>query len=212
MAVRVVVSDKVAFGDHAEKIKSEVSLGYGSDISSQIEIRYDFGLTADIEYARQIGAIAVLDSTNLVGPSNGISAALGVYPYIQVFMPLGSNSYVELSTPKPIPVIVTSGSGDTQNRTAYGEGLEFWDIEQQDAGFESSYSNGTVAGKLLKIRDALGCSWWEARCRARKSTGQGWSKFNGWGKIDVNAAIAFSGGIDADYYPLRSNAWLSGIL
>jgi hypothetical protein len=93
---------------------------------------------------------------------------------------------------------VTSGGGTTQNDTAYGDGLEFWD----DGSGGSSAANGRIAGKLLKIKHSRGGSWWDARYAARQTASNGgvWDKFNGYGKIDVAAAIAYGGSIPADDY------------
>ena len=205
MAIRVIVSD-TALGDHANTVKAAISLGYGSDISNQIEIKTG-GLSADLAYADSIGAIAVVRSTT--GYSSYASLAESYYPRILMFMPLGSNSNVELTT--ALSVIVSSGAGDTENKnnTAYGNGLEFWDNDYDTATSDdvSSYSNGVVAGKLLKIRDTLSCSWWEARYRARKTADRTednrpvsteWHNLNGYGKINISNAVAYTDEIISD--------------
>lgn len=199
---RVVISDVDA--GHAATIKAAILVGYGSDISVDITTRVSFGFNSDADYAALVGAVALLRST--VGLTSFINKAQQVYDAngIQSFVPLGSNSDVELSQPSSIPVIVTSGAGDTENDTAYGPGLEFWDDDNDGnpAGDTSSYSNGTVLGKLLKIKDQRAGSWWNARYAARQTASNNgvWDKFNGYGKINVAAAIAFAGSVPADPY------------
>lgn len=204
MSIRVIVSD-TSNGDHAQAVKAAISSGYGSDISDQIGI-VTGGIMVALEYAKNNGAIAVVRSTS--GISSYQTSALDYYPDILAFMPLGSNLFVELiSTPG---VIVSCGAGDNENKnnTGYGTGLEFWDndLETTVTSDFSSFANGVIAGKILKIKDTLNCSWWEARYRARMTcdkgednrTGADWDLFNGYGKINVNNAIAYSGVIIAD--------------
>lgn len=204
--IRVIVSD-LSSGDHANAVKSAISLGYGSDISDQIEIKTG-GLSADLAYAQSIGAIAVVRSTT--GYSSYESTVEGYYPGIQVFMPLGSNTFSQLTT--SLSKIISCGAGDAENKnnTAYGNGLEFWDndYETTTAADASSYSNGVVAGKLLKIKDTLNCGWWETRYRARMTADRTednrltseWDLYNGYGKINVSNAIAYSESIITDPY------------
>jgi len=197
--MRVLISDYTQYHDHAEKIAREISRGYGSDISDDILIRYDQGYYADLAYADAnniemlVRSMAGLFSTTVV-------LAAAHYPNLQCFYPLGSNQYIELSFLSAVPLIIPCGAGDTQNRTGYGNALEFWDVEEEDEGFQSSYSPGRICGKLGRIKDALNCSTWEARYRARMTTGQSWTKYNGYGRIDVDAAIAYEGEIPTDPY------------
>ena len=112
--IRVIVSDTAA-GDHANAVKSAISSGYGSDISSEIEIVAG-NLSTALAYADSIGAVAVVRSTT--GISSLQELAQNYYPDIQVFMPLGSNSYIELTG--ELDVIVSSGAGDTENKNNTG--------------------------------------------------------------------------------------------
>lgn len=112
-------------------------------------------------------------------------------------MPTGSNTASRIWNSNAIlPSIVVTGAGDTANATA-------WDVEfhapDPFGGAASSYANGFIAGQLLAIRDSLGCSWWEARFRARAS-GHVWTQKSGYGKILPAAAIGYSGGIPPDPY------------
>lgn len=199
MAIRVLVPG--SFPDHEAVVKSAISFGYGSDISSQILV-VNGNLGTALAQAAATGAIAAVYSYG--GLPNYIAIANVYYPGIQSFMPLGSNSPMLIGLPTSIPLIVTCGAGDSKNDTAYGPGLEFWDDDNDgDPNVDaSSFSNGTICGKLLKIKDTKNCSWWEARFRARKTATNGgiWDQFNGYGKIDVTAALAYAGGIDPDPY------------
>jgi hypothetical protein len=138
-------------------------------------------------------------------------------------MPLGSNLFAELpafgtygasgTTPDP-RVIVTVGAGDEElkNNTAWGNGIEFWDwdITQTDppSSDQSSYSNGTIAGKLMYIKDYWTAQgeerdWWDVRWVARKTadrtepnrsadstiTTVTWCRYNGFGRINVADAL-----------------------
>ncbi len=212
MSIRIIISDPVSTG-HPESIRTAISIGYGSDISAQCEINTS-GLSAALARAVTINAIAVIRSTT--GVNNYTSLAQGYYNnyLIQTFMPLGNNFYVELSTPTSIPVIITCGAGDEelQNNTGYGSGLEFWDYDlsqtEDPTGDQSSYSNGIILGKILKIKDTLNCSWWEARYRARMTcprtepnrVDSPWEKINGYGRINILSATGYSETIIADPY------------
>lgn len=193
MSARIVIADTNP--DHAGYVKDAISLGYGSDISGQIEI-HAADLGPSIAYAQSIGAVALVHS--YVGIEYHVAEAHMAYPAIECFMPLGSNEHVELDALQSVPVIVSCGAGQTQNDTAYGDGLEFWD----NPDFVSSNANGTVCGKLLKIKDVLGCSWWESRYRARMTASNAgvWDKYNGYGQINLAAALAFAGEIPPDPY------------
>ena len=184
MAIRIIVAD--VFLEHGASVKNAISTGYGSDISAQISI-VPVDLGEAIVHAQASGSIAVVHS--YTGVESHVAEAQVVYPTILCFMPLGSNSFVELTALSDIPVIVTSGAGTTQNDTAYGDGLEFWDSPD----FVSSNSNGVICGKMLYIKDTLGLDWLDVRryCRATTSQRGQWNKFNGYGQIDVAAALAY---------------------
>lgn len=212
MSIRIIISDLTLTG-HPESVRNAISVGYGSDISAQCEINVD-GLSSALARAVEVGAEAVIRSTT--GVNNYISLAQGYYNNhgIQTIMPLGSNSFVELSVPTEVPVIITCGAGDEElrNNTGYGDGLEFWDwdLSQTDppTSDQSSYSTGIILGKLLKIKDDLSCSWWEARYRARMTCSREesnretspWGKYNGYGRPDIISAEAYSGEIISDPY------------
>ena len=154
-------------------------------------------------------------------------------------MPLGSNLFAELpafgtygasgTTPDP-RVIITIGAGDEElkNNTAWGNGIEFWDwdITQTDppSSDQSSYSNGTIAGKLMYIKDYWTAQgeerdWWDVRWVARKTadrtesnrsadstiTSVTWCRYNGFGRINVaNALTGYTTPLKADPYLLSN--------
>jgi hypothetical protein len=200
MSIRIVISDNVLIG-HPETIREAIIAADPAITTAMIEIRTG-GFAADILHVFSINAEAVVRS--LDGIQGNIVDAQKYYPLIQSFIPLGSNSSEQLTlTPDSIPTIITSGAGLVQNETGWGNGLAFWDDDttrETPETFESSFSNGTICGKLFAIKDAVGCGWWEARYRARMTASNGgvWDLHNGYGKIDVAASIAYAGVIIPD--------------
>lgn len=211
MSIKIIVSDLSS--GHANAVIQGLSLGYGSDLSANCEVNMN-GLSSALARAVEVGAVAVIRSTT--GVFNYTSLAKGYYDNhgIMTVMPLGSNSFIHLDYLSSIPVIVTTGAGDEEerNNTGYGAGLEFWDWDliQTDppSSDQSSTSNGVILGKLLKIKEDLDCSWWEARYRARMTCPRlepnredsPHDLYNGYGRIDIDAAKAFSGDIIEDPY------------
>ncbi len=208
--VRIIISDE--FGQHGIDIKTAISNGYSSDISAQIQIIG--GWSASFAEAQSnANIVALIRSTS--GVAGYVTNASSICPRVQTFFPLGSNVFEELNVfaNNEPPVIITSGAGDEElrNNTGYGKGLEFWDQDLSTptpADDQSSFSNGYVLGKLLKIKDTLNCTWWEARYRARETADRNepnrvtspWDLRNGYGKINVNAAVAYVGLIPPDPY------------
>lgn len=207
----IIISDE--YGQHGLDIRTAINIGYGEDISSRIQI-IPYWSPAFAEARDNSNIIALIRSAT--GISGYINNATSIYPRVLTFVPMGSNSFTELNTfqNNEPPIIVTSGAGDVgyedRNNTAYGKGLEFWDndLVQDASGDQSSFSNGIILGKLLKIKDTLNCTWWEARYRARITADRTepnretsmWDLRNGYGRIDVDAAIAYVGLIPADPY------------
>jgi len=203
MNTRIIISDITLHG-HPEIIRDAISTGYGEDISLNIEIR-NSGFSEDIAYAAQIGAEALIRSTT--GFSSHIDEALQYYILndIQTFMTLGSNDPIRIDSPSEIPVIITAGAGTEENQTAFGPALEFFDnYTEEGAANLSSFSNGIILGKILKIKDTLQCSWWEARWRARQTADSPdelcRSEQNGYGKINIPNALQYKCDIPADPY------------
>jgi hypothetical protein len=200
MPVRIIISDNVLIG-HPENIRAGILDEYPELGESAISIQ-DAGFAADLAYALLIGASAIVRSISDL--NSCIAIAQNKYQNgIQAFFAFLSNTHSEQLVPTDIPNIITVGAGILANETAYGAGLEFWDEDLDLVEPElSSFANGRVAGKLLKIKDALGCSWWEARYRARMTASHkgAWDKYNGYGKINVDAAIARTDAIIVDPY------------
>lgn len=151
---------------------------------------------------------------SFTGMTGMIASALANYPSILTIMPAGSNTPNNrvYNSGGNMPVIVVTGAGDDLNETGYD--VEFYSNDpitpeatpdEQDL---SSYSNGYIAGQLAYIVNTLECSLWEARFRAqvtatREEAGRvtyNWEPKNGYGKINVTAAIAYVGIIPSDPY------------
>ena len=216
---RIIISDE--FGQHGLDIKTAISIGYGSDISEEIQI-IPYWEPALAEARNNQNIIAIIRSTQ--GVAGYVHDAQSISPRVLTFMPLGGTQNIfadgNVFQNQEPPVIVTSGAGDDElrNNTAYGNGLEFWDGDLYNENLSqdgtqrdddaSSFSNGIILGKLLKIKDELNCTWWEARYRARMTADRNepnrvtsfWDYRNGYGKINVASAIAFVGVIPADIY------------
>lgn len=215
--IRVIVND-VPGTEHATGVASAIIYGYNGledkqkypniDISDQIAIRPG-SFDQTVEFAKgNSDIIAIVRSTS--GIKYMVDAAKTVYPRVQSFVPMGSNSFYDMklfTDPNP-PVIVTCGCGDDENRnnTGYGNGLEFWDTDWQWAGGPdaSSYANGWIAGKMLRLYDELkklantGQTWWDARFLLRTGcwriepnrTTYEWDFFNGFGRPNLDQALS----------------------
>lgn len=217
--IRVLIADTLP--DHYNKIIAGINSGYGSDISSQIEVKGTLNLCITEANSNENIISIIRSYTDL---NTAVPLLTPLYSRVLGFYPLGSNIFQQLYvfTNEEPPVIVTSGAGDleNQNNTGYGKGLEFWDWDLTHDFPEdySSFSNGYIAGKLLKIKDTLECTWWEARYRARATALQtesnrlnnGWDLYNGYGKIDVDKAIAYKGVIPLDPY-LYDEDYITGL-
>ena len=198
MSIRVLISDEALTG-HPESVRDSVISGYGEGLTAaEVEI-VALGMEDAINYANRNFYTGIAIVRSISDLDNCVPVVAEYYPYVhgnenQVFMPLGSNSSVELTAQSEIPLIVTCGAGQNANQTAYGAGLEFWDQDLDAVSPAlSSFSTGRIAGKMLRIKDELGTSWDDARARARATASNlgVWDKYNGYGKIDVNAAIGY---------------------
>lgn len=122
----------------------------------------------------------------------------------------GPNSAQRNTHPMGKPICISAGPVDRRT-LAFGPALEFWEIQT-----ENSWATPVAAARLLQIKDTLQCSWWEVRYRARITairtsithpSGELWNENNGFGRIDVAAAIAFSGTIPPDPYLNAGNVY-----
>jgi hypothetical protein len=175
---------------HDQNVAQSFIAGYGDGLSyNDIEITTD-----DYKYcASRCIEILIRATTGIYVYQSDAEYYFNKYGILTV-MPMGSNDYEELDSLQSIPkCIVSTGAGIENNETGYGNGLEFFDTEQiaEDAQ-HSSYSAGIIAGKLLKIKHESDKGWDDVRSAARETaSGGGWNKYNGYGKINVSAAIEY---------------------
>jgi hypothetical protein len=227
--MKIIVNDYP--GEHADGVRQAIIYGYNAtydktsypdvDISSDVAI-ISGAFQDAVNYAKSNpDVIAIARSTS--GIKYFVEPAKLVYPKVQSFVPMGSNVYYEIkifTDPEP-PLIVTCGCGDDENRnnTAYGNGLEFWDMDWNWIGGvdASSFANGWIAGKIFRIYDELkkiygssenpisgsGATWWWARWLARECAWREesnrpkdefgnpvkWCKENGYGHINLDKSL-----------------------
>ena len=110
----------------------------------------------------------------------------------------GSNSKINTNSGYDIwgsPVLCGAGILITGKQCSYGNDLEFFDApsENQSAPFEESWSTPIIAAKLLQIMAAKNCTAREARYLYARATASNptWNQNNGFGIINVDAAIAY---------------------
>lgn len=205
MSIRAIITGG-AGQQHAENVLAAFIAGYAqcttgtqsafdpSEALINDEAYWD-GTTIEQLYQNSVlgypGAVVIVRSETGIADLETLAA---LRSGILSVMPLGSNSHDELTALTELGVIVACGGGVTQNETGYGAGLEFWDSDLDGVDPDlSSYSTGRIAGKLLRIYDELRCSWEEVRMRARATASNGgvWDAHNGYGRIDVDAALAY---------------------
>lgn len=201
MSIKAVISDWSS--SHAASVKAALLIGAaGTILESEVALRYG-GIQADLEYAVAQGASIVIRSTTGAPEIAALAGRFYRDSGIQTFVPAGSNTegievYESVGGTK-LPVIVLTGAGDLDNETA--DDIEFFapDVVTVEPDY-SSYSNPYIAAQIYRIKTALSCSWWEARYRARITSSNGglWDETDGFGLIDVSAAIAWTGAIPAD--------------
>lgn len=188
-----------AGGEHDDDVESSFILGYestGGMWSGTIAKRVET-LELSLIYAEANDYDCVVRS--VTDMSSLIQTASAYYPTVQTFMPAGSNEHIEVYSGSLVNIVI-AGCGVTSNLTAYN--TEFYSTDPLSQNNLSSYSNGYIAGQIAYIKDTLNCSWWEARYRARvtSSTGGTYSDENGYGKIQIANAIAYTGEIITDPY------------
>ena len=195
--MRVWVSDAEAGGTHGANVKSAISTGYGSDISNEINLvesaEYSVAqVKADMLLAYNAGYELFVSSA--YSGANFLTEAKTYYPDMLCVFPNGVNDHVsyQLGSSYTIPEIaVITGAGDDNNETGYP--IEFFDVDPTETD-ASSFSNGVVAGKLLKIKDGRGSHWTDAVQAARATSSLSTlDTEDGYGVIDVSSAVAYSG-------------------
>jgi len=175
---------------HDNDVAACIDSGYGGDVN--VEVRLE-SLSASLAYAQSVGASMVVRSTT--GASSYLENAYTYYPDILVVMPSGSNSYINVFDYEIPQVIVATGEGTDSNHTGYK--AEFVDDNPLGTEHLSSFSNGVIAGKLLKIKEQRAGTWWNARYAAQQ-TATASTANSGYGIINVNNAIAFAGSLPDD--------------
>jgi len=173
-------------GQHDLDVKNSFYFGYSSYDSTEFlgeVILYSQSLQNSFEYAEQNDYNLIIRSA--IGLASGILIAPD-YPSIKLFMPSGSNSFVQAFSGDLInsPVIVT-GAGLDSNVTGYK--LDFYSVDSITEGNASSFSNGYVAGQLAFIANSLQCSLDSARVLARSTGSENglFDHYSGFGRIII---------------------------
>jgi hypothetical protein len=205
---RIFISDSTAGGTHGATVKAAILANnpnlVDADITLQLNATYDLSaVLADMETAFDAGYEAFVHCTTLAPQ---LAAQSDIYwqsaQTMRVFTPLGSNTHeVVTYTPDERGPQITCGASDgANNETGYGNALWFFDDDNGNPGDTSSQSTGVIAGKLLYIKDQRDCEWWEAIYAAMQTASENGTPTlnNGYGKIDVTAAIAWSGTVPYD--------------
>ena len=108
-------------------------------------------------------------------------------------------------------IIMTSGPTADIATRARSLGMDFWDVE-----VSNSPATGVIAAKMLQVFLGRNDGVWAARYAARITAirtatthpnGELWNSRCGFGRIDVAAAIAFSGTIPPDPYLNAGNVY-----
>lgn len=177
-------------GQHDLDVKTAFLIGYASydntPFTGQV-ILYSDALQASYNYASSNNYDLIIRSTS--GLSTGLRLAPD-YPSVELVMPAGSNSYVQVFFGDVItsPVVIT-GAGADSNLTGFK--LEFFSIDPITGSSLSSFANGYIAGQLAFIANSLNCSFDSARVLARQKGSEGgeWDMHNGFGKVQPQNII-----------------------
>jgi len=134
-----------------------------------------------------------------------VNTANAFYPYPLWFMAPaqyyngGCSCYPNIQTyTDTLPNMVLCGTGVDSNITAYN--IEFYAPDLTGCGNCPSFATGYIAGQIMAIMDLRDCDGWEARHCARMTTGTAYTLKNGYGKINIDSAVAYTGDIPADPY------------
>ncbi len=176
-----------------------------SDVGLQLTASLEFQQGYDYCIANNIP----LMGCSYVGASSIINIALSNYPDVTTVMPAGSNVPSDLVFDHIIPsVILITGGGDESIGNETGINIEFFandyttpetTPDEQDL---SSFSNGYILGQIAYIMAQRNCNSWEARYCAKMTGSENgvWDSNNGFGFIDTDLAIAYSGIIANDSF------------
>lgn len=194
-----IVSSSGEIAQHELDVSTSFILGYesvGGLWTGSILIQTS-SLSSSLAYAKNNNYEMVIRSTS--GMESYISVASSSYPDVLTVMPAGHNDYILIYTGNIPQNILITGAGDVNNETGYN--IEFF--APDPIGIEpdlSSFSNGYIAGQIAYIMDEVPCGHWEARYRAQQTAipGTSGSSFDGYGLIDINSAMAYTGSIADD--------------
>lgn len=198
--MNIIIGGLSGSEDHDNSVSASFILGYesvGGNWTGSI-LMMTSSVSYSLSYAEMNGYSIYIRS--YTGIAEYLSNAESVYPNILLVMPAGSNTS-SLVFNYPIPqCIVSTGAGSSSNQTGYN--IEFFSEDPINSPQElSSFSNGYIAGQLAYIMDQIPTtSSWEARYRARQTATESgsWNMINGYGKIDILSAIAYTGSIMSD--------------
>lgn len=211
---RIFISDSTEGGSHGATVRTALLANHPdlteADVTLQLNASYTLAaVLADMATAYAGGYELFLHCTT-IAPS--LASQAQVYwnqvQTLKVITPLGDNSHalVTYSPDERGPMVTCGASDGAANETGYGNALWFFDDDNgrgtpasQDL---SSFSTGVIAGKLLYIKDQRGRGWWDAIYAAAQTASENGTPTlnNGYGKIDVAAAIAWTGDLPDDPY------------
>ncbi len=192
--------------DHGRLMKEATEEGAGKDIdiSHLIDIygesEYSFeNVVKGIRYAKENNYKLVAYSGTGATPYLGI--AREVYP-VTLFIPAGAN-WITQRFYNVIPeIICVTGAGDSTNETAFNvEFISNDPITPETIPDEQDLSSFTmICGQIFRIMLERNCSAWEARwCAMRTGSRNGiWHEQDGYGHINVQEAIDYTGDIMPD--------------
>jgi len=207
MPVKAIISG--LGGSHDDTAKAAFLAATGLSSGDVIMTADVPGGKTDWQYAAEQGIGLIVRSTNDVAAQS--ATVLQYYKSHNILTCMAfpdatgsGNAHTEYTGLAGKVIAVTIGAGilsAVQNGTGYGQGLWFWAREGYGTvgSPESSYGNPVGAGALYTVKTALGCTWWEALMRCALTAGT-WDKYNGFGRIDTAAAIAFTGPVPPDLF------------
>jgi PKD repeat protein len=197
-----VIIDDADWNGHGQYVFQAMQLEYPTlQLSDVYHIAYSFPYILQLAIAcgAKVVTYSLTGATDLKEYAKQY-AAFGVFSIVAS----GSNSPVDVGWSYTSQFdkygIVPCGAGSgTQNLASFACDFFDDDIDSNPATSLESYSTGRIAGKILKVIDALGCPAWEAiyRCAMTASGGGVWTLQNGFGKINVTDAINYGTAIPA---------------
>ena len=196
----IIISDSQE--SHANFVASAVDSGYVGDVNT-INVIGDFN--SALSYAQTNNISIIVRSVDDLSQANRDSAANN-YPNIISLFPAGSNSHEQSFTGAiPQPMIIT-GMGADSNETGYN--IEFYDIDPHGQN-ASSYSNGFIAGRFLYLKDSLGYDNDSIRAvlRLTSTLAGSFTNEDGYGRIQLATALAYSGSIPSQDFIPRINTF-----